>query len=121
MRTPDPQTWGTPYSYFHLGEETCPSKHFHNMRLVFDLTLCGDLGDPKFDAMCPEVAKLMSCRDFVERHPEQMKEAYWSILALEVYSRVKVEDTTQQMWGPEETQPRGLRGYGAGDSDGNVV
>lgn len=109
-RSPDTQTWGTPYSYFRLAESSCSAKHFQNMRLVFDLTLCGELGDTTFAAICPDIAASMNCREFVERHPERMQEAYWSIRALDVYRR----------WRGEETQTRSLRGHGhshGGDSD----
>jgi len=112
-RTPDTGSWGIPYSYFRLAEDSCSARHFKNMRLVFDLTLCGELGDATFPAKCPDIAASMSCRDFVERHPERMQEAYWSIRALDVYRR----------WQGEATQTRRLHGHDysnrgdSGDSD----
>ena len=33
-------TWGTPSAAFTLGS-SCPSSHFQNMNIVFDLTFCG--------------------------------------------------------------------------------
>lgn len=53
MHAPDPDSWGRPYSYFGI-DKTCPAEHFKNMRMVFDLTFCGDLGGPTFAASCPE-------------------------------------------------------------------
>lgn len=83
--TPDPAAWGPPYSYFSLQPGRCDPSHFANMRLVFDITFCGDLGEPTFASSCPEQAQSMTCRQLVARHPEFMKEAYWSIRALDVY------------------------------------
>jgi len=84
--SPRPEAWGMPYSFFRLAEDVCPAKHFQNMRIVFDLTFCGDLGTPTFADGCPEHAQ-MPCNVFVEHNPEAMKEAYWSIRALTVYHK----------------------------------
>lgn len=87
QRRPDPDMWGVPYSYFSLEPDVCPPSHFANMRLVFDITFCGDLGGATFERDCPEVAASMSCPEFVRKHPESMGEAYWSIRALDVYQQ----------------------------------
>merc|ERR1712113_736191 len=55
------------------------------MRLVFDLTFCGDMASPTFAHACPEEAKLMTCEDYVRYHPESVAEAYWTIRNLDVY------------------------------------
>merc|ERR1719284_374179 len=68
-KTPQPHTWGTPYSFFRLGA-VCPASHFKNMRLIFDLTLCGELGSPTFMANCPEFGASMTCEEFIDNHPE---------------------------------------------------
>lgn len=84
---PEPDSWGTPYSFFSLNAQSCSASHFVNMRLVFSLTFCGDLGGPKFAEMCPEWAQTMTCEEFVALHPEQFTEAYWSIRSLKVYQK----------------------------------
>merc|ERR1712194_859766 len=58
-----------------------------NMRLVFDLTLCGELGDVYFADHCPDIAAQMSCEDYVRRMPGNLTEAYWSIHAFDVYQQ----------------------------------
>jgi len=84
---PEPDSWGAPYSYFSLDPHSCPADHFINMRMVFSLTFCGDLGGPKFAAMCPEPAQTMTCEEFVAQHPEALSEAYWSVRSLDVYQK----------------------------------
>jgi hypothetical protein len=86
VHEPAPSTWGAPYSQFSLAGEVCPSSHFKNMRLVLDITFCGDLGEPTYKHMCPELAKEHSCRDLVMNHPEAFAEAFWSIRTLDVYT-----------------------------------
>jgi len=86
MKHPAPSSWGKPFSYFRLDPITCPASHFQNMRIVLDLTLCGDYGEATFKDSCPEVlADNLSCKDFVLKHPEHMREAFWSIRSLDVY------------------------------------
>lgn len=45
-KQPNPETWGQPEFYFSLRDE-CSPNHFKNMKLVFDITFCGDLGCPR--------------------------------------------------------------------------
>eukprot|EP00445_Apocalathium_hangoei_P007697 CAMPEP_0203852316 /NCGR_PEP_ID=MMETSP0359-20131031/7849_1 /ASSEMBLY_ACC=CAM_ASM_000338 /TAXON_ID=268821 /ORGANISM="Scrippsiella Hangoei, Strain SHTV-5" /LENGTH=869 /DNA_ID=CAMNT_0050768445 /DNA_START=42 /DNA_END=2648 /DNA_ORIENTATION=- len=89
-REPQPDGWGQPYHYFSLAPEVCPSHFFHNMRLVFDITFCGDLGTHTFADECgasePSAATL-SCEEFVAQHPFHFLEAYWMVRGLEVYIR----------------------------------
>lgn len=92
QKHPEPDGWGKPYSYFRLAPETCSTQHFRNMRLVFDLSLCGDLAGPTFEESCPEAAKVMTCRQFVEEHPENLTEAYWKIRTLDVYQRSRAQE-----------------------------
>jgi len=84
---PEPDSWGAPYSHFSLDPHSCPADHFINMRMVFSLTFCGDLGGAKFAAMCPELAQTMTCEEFVAQHPEALSEAYWSVRSLDVYEK----------------------------------
>jgi len=88
QQTPDPESWGPAYSYFRIGPGNCDPAHFQQMRLVFDTTFCGDMGDPTFANSCPDKAvQGLRCQDFVRMHPEEFTEAYWSISALDVYVR----------------------------------
>merc|ERR1719245_2098094 len=91
---PDPDTWGAPYSFFSLHPNICSKHHFKNMRLVFDLTFCGDWGEPSFAGMCSEHS--MGCQEFVAKHPEEMSEAYWSIRLLDVYTKQRHHFQQQQ-------------------------
>jgi len=87
VQRPQPSTWGKPFSYFSLKPRICSPDHFKNMRFTFDLTFCGDYGNPTFAASCPQAAEAMTCDDFVRTHPENLTEAYWSIRSLDVYQR----------------------------------
>jgi hypothetical protein len=56
------------------------------MRIVLDLTFCGDFGKYSFADSCPEIkAANLTCDEYVRNHPEKMKEAFWSIRRLDVY------------------------------------
>jgi len=86
LQSPNPERWGLPYSYFRLDPATCPASHFRNMRVVLDLTFCGDFGKYSFAEACPEIkAANLTCDEYVRNHPEKMKEAFWSIRRLDVY------------------------------------
>lgn len=85
-RKPDPSKWGTPASYFSLMRHQCTPEHFRNMRLVFNVDLCGDLGNALFAESCPMEAKNMTCDEYVS-DPANLAEAFWSIRALDVYTR----------------------------------
>lgn len=106
---PDPDTWGPPYSYFSLDPAVCSPSHFVNMRLVFDITLCGDLGEATYHDECPEIASRMSCPEYVRRHPETMQDAYWSIRALDVYRRAVTSSLDPAAPGPPTGGPSGRR------------
>jgi len=84
---PDPDSWGKPYSFFSLNPSTCSPGHFKNMRLVFNIDLCGDLAEVSYADNCPGYANQMSCRELVERRPELLGEAFWSIKRFDVYQR----------------------------------
>lgn len=84
-KNPRPQFWGTPTSFFTLQKKYCSPGHFKNMRIVFDTTFCGDYGTSTFGQACPLAG--MSCHDFVQKRPKEFADAYWSILALDVYQR----------------------------------
>mmetsp|Transcript_7411 Transcript_7411/g.20802 ORF Transcript_7411/g.20802 Transcript_7411/m.20802 type:complete len:508 (-) Transcript_7411:143-1666(-) len=84
---PQPELWEAPFSTFTLAPTLCPASHFQNMRLVFDLTFCGDLGNPTYKQFCPAEAARMTCEELVATRP--LPDAYWSIRALDVYARKK--------------------------------
>merc|ERR1719296_632622 len=71
----------------------CGPGHFHDMRLVFNVNLCGDLGESTFAEGCPREAKEMTCQAYVTR-PENMREAYWIIRSLDVYRHIRPAPTT---------------------------
>mmetsp|Transcript_88560 Transcript_88560/g.274215 ORF Transcript_88560/g.274215 Transcript_88560/m.274215 type:complete len:534 (-) Transcript_88560:216-1817(-) len=82
-KRPEPELWGAPFSHFTLDSTMCPASHFQNMRLVFDITFCGDLGEATYKEFCPAEAARTTCRDLVMSGP--LPEAYWSIRAMDVY------------------------------------
>jgi len=82
---PDPDTWGQPYSFFSLDSEVCSAEHFQNLRLVIDITLCGDFASASFGDDCPVPAQFMTCEEYIRSDPETVSRAYWSIRALDVY------------------------------------
>lgn len=84
---PSPDLWGTPFSIFRLDPELCSAGHLQNMRLVINLNLCGDLPEAVWEDACPELAAQMTCREYVEGHPEKLSEAYWSIRSIDVFQR----------------------------------
>jgi len=87
QKVPEPAGWGTPYSFFSLAQ-TCSPDHFVNMRLVFNLDFCGDLGERVFAEHCPEAAEGgKTCAEWVEQHPEKMLESFWTIRKLDVYQQ----------------------------------
>merc|ERR1712039_681037 len=81
----DPAVWGKPYSHFLLDIHACPQRHFESMRLHFDLTFCSDRAKSAYSYQCPEQSAVMTCEDWVSQHPEELREAYWSIRNLHVY------------------------------------
>jgi len=86
--TPNPDSWGLPYSFFLLDPATCPPEHFANMRIVLNINFCGDLGEGRWEELCPDLAKEMTCSEFVARNPSEFAESYWSISRLDVYQKV---------------------------------
>ena len=78
--TPDPELWGQPDFYFELSD-VCTKSHFKNMKLVFDITFCGDLGSPTFHEHCgAKAAKAghSNCEAFVRQ--ELLKRVRVSVL-----------------------------------------
>jgi len=84
--TPDPELWGQPDFYFELSD-VCAKSHFKNMKLVFDITFCGDLGSPTFHEHCGAKAGHSNCDAFVRQEPWAFHQTYWWVSALDVYHR----------------------------------
>lgn len=114
---PDPELWPLPYGYFPIGttekcqhsavsfrtmelsrlsllfsptgdETSCPSKHFKDMRLVFNLAFCGSVAGNRYQLDCPVQSKsYQTCNDWIATDPEELKEAYWKIRGVYVYER----------------------------------
>jgi hypothetical protein len=99
---PDPHSWGLPYAYFAIGEETgCSADHFKNMRIVFNLAFCGNVSGNRFARECPTEAErynvtnefsgqldpVETCNAYIEANPEALEEAYWKIKGVYVYER----------------------------------
>lgn len=82
---PDPDTWGKPMAYFALGGN-CPATHFSDMKIIFDLVLCGDWAGNSyvFGHDCPGLG---SCQDFVSNHPEKLDEAYWLVNSVKTFQK----------------------------------
>lgn len=72
----DPAAWGAmPYAFFDLSP-SCPSSHFQQLQMVFDLTFCGDWAGADFANSCPGLG---SCPSFVQYNPSAFQQAFWSI------------------------------------------
>ena len=54
------------------------------MRIVFDLVLCGDWagGVMQRDPDCKDCG---TCAEFVSNHPERLAEAYWDVRSVRVF------------------------------------
>eukprot|EP01116_Phalansterium_solitarium_P003391 TRINITY_DN14210_c0_g1_i1.p1 TRINITY_DN14210_c0_g1~~TRINITY_DN14210_c0_g1_i1.p1 ORF type:complete len:347 (-),score=134.92 TRINITY_DN14210_c0_g1_i1:493-1509(-) len=77
---PVPDSWGLPYALFQLGAN-CPSSHFVEQQIVFDLALCGWAGG-EFSSMCPGLG---TCEAFVGGKPSAFSQAYWLINYVQVF------------------------------------
>jgi len=88
----DTDEWGLPYGLFPIGEDSdCPSGHFRNMRIVFNLAFCGTVAGNRFGLDCPaEKEKYGTCEKFVS-NDSNVEEAYWLIEGMRVWQRQFVE------------------------------
>jgi hypothetical protein len=86
---PDPTLWSLPYAYFPIGKGTnCPSEHFRNMHLVFNMALCGSVSGNRFFMDCPILnEKYGSCDDYIKANTDAMNEIYWKVRGVYVYER----------------------------------
>lgn len=95
-RAGDTDDWGTPYGYFPIGDGTeCPSGHFRNMHVVFNLAFCGTVAGNRFKLDCPQEAEEYgSCEAYVS-DKRNVEEAYWLIDGMRVWQRRFVEDSDE--------------------------
>ncbi|GAB1519138.1 hypothetical protein RhiTH_002204 [Rhizoctonia solani] len=82
--TPNPKNWGKPTVL--LSPESCdPKKYFWDHVIVFDITLCGDLGGPTYATSgCPG-----TCAEQV-MSPSVYNNASWSVNYVHVFRNSKV-------------------------------
>jgi len=80
---PDPSTWGLPYTNFILGTN-CPSTHFVNHSITFDLTFCGDWAGDAWADDCPGLG---TCENYVKNNPANFTESYWLVNYVRVFSK----------------------------------
>ena len=86
---PDPSQWGLPYAYYPIGEGTrCPTDHFRNLHIIFNIALCGTVAGGLFFRDCPDLNKKYgSCDNYVAANTPAMNEVYWKIKGVYVYER----------------------------------
>lgn len=84
-KRPLPDSWGMPTSFFSLKQDDCSARHFRRMRMVFDITFCGEFGSATFGANCASTGQ--SCEEYVQKNPAAFSEAFWSVRTLDVYKR----------------------------------
>jgi len=78
---PNPAGWGLPYAKWTFGGN-CPSSHFQNHQVIFDLTFCGDWAGSTFTSDCPGLG---TCNQYVQYNPQQFTEAYWNVSYVKVF------------------------------------
>lgn len=78
---PDSNLWGIPYAAWQFGS-WCPSSHFAQHVVTFDLTFCGDWCGAVFSSQCPDYG---GCNSFVQSNPAAFSEAYWGIHWMKVF------------------------------------
>jgi hypothetical protein len=79
--SPNPSAWGLPFARFQFGSN-CPSSHFHDQRIIINLTFCGDWAGAVFSRQCPGLG---SCNSYVQNHPQAFANAYWDINYVKVF------------------------------------
>ncbi|KAH7127083.1 endo-1,3(4)-beta-glucanase-like protein [Dendryphion nanum] len=79
---PDPNSWGTPAANF----AGCDfNGKFRDMRLVFDITFCGDwAGSVWGSSSCARANP--SCNAYVASQPQSFADSYWLVNSIKVYN-----------------------------------
>ena len=98
--TPNPSSWGTPMAHFAGNCDI--DKHFTDMNIVFDTTLCGQWAgaeDVWGASNCANTSA--TCNAHAQLLPSAFTEAYWLINGVQVYqeggsnSRIRRRDFAQ--------------------------
>ena len=101
MASPDPDSWGTPYAYFSLGSE-CPSSHFSDMEIIFDLTFCGDWDEWTYPTCAASHGFPSSCSAFVAEYPWEFEQVpvprHLASRAAPVFTQPRFSDTSAQAY-----------------------
>jgi len=80
---PEPLKWGKPSAVF----SGCNIDGFFNKhRIIFNITFCGDWAGNTWDSSSCRAKHQKSCVDHVRSNPGALKEAYWLINSLKVWS-----------------------------------
>ena len=86
---PDPSQWGKPLAKFTFKSGCDVHSHFTNMKMIFDLTFCGDwagsTSQPNYGWLSNNCNAKGSCPNYVDAHPQAFKDAFWTINSLRVY------------------------------------
>lgn len=89
---PVPESWGLPMAKWPAS--TCnPSQFFQDQAVVFDTTLCGDLGNavwatagsPGQAQSCAQRTGVSTCEDFVRANGAALEQAYWEVKSVDIY------------------------------------
>jgi len=84
---PKPETWGTPIARF-AGKGCNFEQKFKDLRIIFDTTFCGEwAGKVWEEGGCAKKTGVATCEEWVEKHPEEFKEAYWAVGRLAWYDK----------------------------------
>jgi hypothetical protein len=78
---PNPNTWGKPYARFELGSK-CLASHFSNMKIIINLTFCGDWDGTVFATDCPGLG---ACNTYVQNNGAAFGQAYWAINHINIF------------------------------------
>ncbi|KAI9662447.1 MAG: hypothetical protein M1821_008614 [Bathelium mastoideum] len=87
--TPDPSTWGKPLALFNFQPGCTMSSNFVDMKMIFDLTFCGDWAgstdQPGYGWLANNCNAKGSCPNFVNSQPHNFDKAFWTINSLKVF------------------------------------
>ncbi|RMZ77100.1 hypothetical protein DV737_g4537, partial [Chaetothyriales sp. CBS 132003] len=85
---PTPSNWGTPYAVFG-GDGLCNiDANFADMRIIFDITFCGDFGSDTWGNGCAAKTGVDQCYKYVPVNPSAFAETYWDVSYVKVYQQV---------------------------------
>eukprot|EP01083_Nonionella_stella_P018778 52215_1 len=88
---PAPETWGTPSAFWPWGS-WCRGSYLRDIRLILDLTFCGDWSGGVFYDGCAQTVNDTDCAHFVKNNPSYFEKAYWMIDYIRVFNSHVLED-----------------------------